>query len=212
VATRVLFPSAQLDKWSPFARFAETIATSRQRVGEHRHHHEEVMVYVLEGAAIHSQPGGRTDQMPAGSELLLTAPGDATHAATPGKGRISRWVSIVLDLPDRTRDGSTTYRFAHPSPPAVGADGTVATALVGVRAPLSSAAGLECSDIRFAEEGTSFVEVGHSRRGIVYAIGGEGRIEDAKIEVGEAALAERIGGVALHGMAGFRVIFATAPV
>jgi redox-sensitive bicupin YhaK (pirin superfamily) len=169
------------------------------------------MLYILEGAAIHSQPGGQTDQLAAGSVLWLTARGDARHAANPGKGRTSRWVSIVLDLPERVSEGPPAYRFTHPARPPVGADGTVSIALVGSRAQLPSESGLESSDIMFVEDGTSFVEVGHARRGIIYVVSGEGRVDDAKVDVGEAALVERLGGVALHGLAGFRVIFATAP-
>jgi redox-sensitive bicupin YhaK (pirin superfamily) len=212
VTTRVLFPTSQLEDWSPFTRFGETIATPRKRLGDHGHHHQEVMLYILEGAAIHSQPGGQVDQLAAGSVLWLTAPGDAKHAANPGKGRTSRWISIVLELPSQVQDAAPVYRFTHPARPPVGADGTVVTALVGSRARVPSESGLECSDIVFAAEGTSFVEVGHGRRGIVYVVSGEGRIDDAELEVGEAALVEEIGGVALHGLVGFRVIFATAPI
>jgi redox-sensitive bicupin YhaK (pirin superfamily) len=211
VATRVLFPTPQLDRWSPFVRFAETIATFRKRTGDHRHRHEEVMLYVLEGAAVHSQPGGAVDTLSVGSVLLLTAPAEAAHAAIPGKGRTSRWISIVMELPEQMKDGTPTYRFTRPSPLPIGADGAMVTNLVGPRAQMPAGSGLECSDILFVEDGTSFVEVGHSRRGIVYAVSGEGRIEDAKIEVGEAALVERMGGIALHGTAGFRAILATAP-
>lgn len=192
-------------------RFGETIATPRKRSGDHGHHHQEVMLYILEGAAIHSQPGGQVEQLAAGSVLWLTASGDAKHAANPGKGRTSRWISVVMELPAQVPEGVPIYRFTHPARPPVGADGTVMIALVGARAQLPSAAGLECSDIIFAADGTSFVEVGHGRRGIIYVVSGEGSIDDAKIEVGEAALVEKIGGVALHGLAGFRVIFATAP-
>ncbi|MFZ3355690.1 MAG: hypothetical protein WA549_02895, partial [Thermoplasmata archaeon] len=211
VTTRILFPTAQLNNWNPFVRFGETIVTSRKQSGDHGHHHQEVMLYILEGSAIHSHPGGPVEQLAAGSVLWLTAPGDAKHAANPGKGRTSRWVSIVLELSERLPEGPAVYRSTHPARPPVGADGTIVTALVGSRAQVVSESGLECSDILFAEDGTSFVEVGHERRGIIYVVSGEGRVDDAKIDVGEAVLVEKIGGVALHGMIGFRVIFATAP-
>lgn len=170
------------------------------------------MLYVLEGSAVHSQPGGTKEELSAGSVLLLTSPGDSTHGATPGKGRISRWISIVLQLPNRVNDGAPSTLITHPMAADLSADGTEATHLTGVPGHPALASGLEASDIRFVNEGTSFLEAGHARRGVIYVLNGTGLIENEKIEVGEAALVERVGGVALHGSAGFQVIVATAPI
>jgi len=79
VTTRLLFPTSQQSPWSPFERFAETIATARKKEGLHSHNAEEVVVYVLEGYVDHESDGGQPATLTQGSVLVLTAHGPPNY-------------------------------------------------------------------------------------------------------------------------------------
>jgi hypothetical protein len=93
----------------------------------------------------------------------------------------------------------------------VGSDGTIRTSLVGSNGPAVTSSGLELTDIGFAKEGTAFLRMGRDRRGIAYALSGNGLVEEHGLEPGHGAFLENMSGVSIHGEAGYRVALASVP-
>jgi redox-sensitive bicupin YhaK (pirin superfamily) len=210
VTTRVILPTVTQPRWPPFERVAETIATPRRPFPPHRHEKAEVLTYVIEGSAFYAYGPSTPEPLGPGSTRLLTAPTGVSHAINPGKGQTVRWFSIVATLTPgaapstRLQSGSAIHTEIQP-------DGTVLEQLVGPRASLTSAAGLECEVVRFVQEGTAFRRVGHGRIAVIYALSGPGSVDNDPLDAGEAALVDEAAGVALKGAPGFQVIFSTAP-
>src|SRR2546425_932239 len=57
--TSLLFPSREQAPWLPFERFAETMTTSRTKLGRHGHQAEEVVIYLVDGEVDHVDDSGR---------------------------------------------------------------------------------------------------------------------------------------------------------
>ena len=210
VTTRVILPTPEQPRWPPFERVAETIATPRRPFPPHRHEKEEVLTYVIEGSAFYGIAPGAPEPLEPGSIKLLTAPTAISHSINPSKGQTVRWYSLVASLlpgaASSTRLQSGTAASSEMQP-----DGTVLQQLVGARAPITSAVGLECEAIRFAQPGTAFRRVGHDRVAVIYALSGPGTVDNDALDSGEAALVYEAAGVALKGEPGFHVVFSTAP-
>jgi redox-sensitive bicupin YhaK (pirin superfamily) len=210
VTTRVILPTTTQPRWPPYERVAETIATPRRPFPPHRHERAEVLTYVIEGSAFYAFGPGTPEPLGPGSTKLLTAPTGVSHAINPRKGQTVRWFSIVATLAPgaapstRVQSGAAISTEMQP-------DGTVLQQLVGPRASMTSAAGLECEVIRFVQKGTAFRRVGHGRVAVIYALTGPGSIDTDPLDAGEAALVDEAAGVALEGEPGFHVIFSTAP-
>jgi hypothetical protein len=83
--------------------------------------------------------------------------------------------------------------------------------IVGRGAAMTSSVGLECEELQFRTEGTTFRKLGSGRRAVFYAMAGRGSADQTPIEAGEVAFIEGRPGVAVRGDPGFRAIFATAP-
>jgi len=145
-----------------------------------------------------------------GSAMLLTAPKPVSHAINPGQGHTVRWFSVVATL-QGVPPTSTRLQSSRVDATVDEAAGSMVRELVGPNSSLRSAAGLEGAIIEYGSGGTSFHRVGHDRVAIVYVLRGRGRVDDATLDVGEAALVEGAAGVALHGQAGFHVVFVSAP-
>jgi len=210
VTTRTVIPSAQLAVWSPFVRVGETIATPRRRFSAHTHERQEVLIYLIEGAAGHSAGGGPPEDLEDGSVLFLTAISSVPHVVNPRPGRATRWFSVVTELPaDSTGDGSR--QIYRPTPTGVQPDGTNVTRLLGEGSMVRPRSGLEVTDVLFSEAGTAFRRVGPRHRSVFYALAGRGAVDNLPLEAGEAALVENSAAVSLSGNPGFRVIHATAP-
>jgi redox-sensitive bicupin YhaK (pirin superfamily) len=210
VTTRRLLPAPTQPNWNPFQRVAESIATRARQLPAHAHEREEVLTYVTEGFASYQLEGGAVEPLPQGSGRLLSSPGRASHRVSPGKGGAIRWFNLVLALPAGVT-GAPRLQSMAADAPAIVEDTVRVRPIVGAQAPMVSSAGLECQELRFSEEGTTFRKVGSERRAVLYAMSGRGRVDQREIEAGEAALIEGMPGVAVQGTEGFCVILATAP-
>lgn len=208
--TRVVLPSPSRGSFPPFERVAETIATPRRRFPPHRHQGVEVLTYVTEGSATYVFGPGTADSLVPGAARLLTAPTSVSHAINPHEGTTVRWLAVVATLPDGTAaEPRLQSGLAHTS--GVQPDGTVVRRVVGLGTGLISAAGLECEAVEFQTNGTSFRRVGHDRVAVCYNLFGGGSVDNRTLEVGEAALVENAGGVALQGEPGFHIVLVSAP-
>src|SRR5437879_11690850 len=153
VTTRLLFPTSQQAPSSPFARFAETIATARKKEGLHSHNAEEVVVYVLARYVDHESDGGQPATLTQGSVLVLTAHEPIRHGLVMQKGRSARWMSIVLRLPSHAERTPASVQLKTAGDPIEAADGTVQRPIVGSHARADSITHIDCKDNGFAEEG-----------------------------------------------------------
>jgi hypothetical protein len=117
---------------------------------------------------------------------------------------------LVVALP-ATVSGTPRLQRLDPQAPAVEEDTVLVRPIVGPRAPMASSAGLECQELRFQNEGTTFRKIGADRRAVFAAMSGRGSVGPHAIEAGEVAFVEGMPGVAVHGDAGFWGILATAP-
>jgi quercetin 2,3-dioxygenase len=208
--TRTALPTVAQPRWPPFERVAETIATPRRRFPPHRHEGVEVLTYVIEGAGTYEFGSRPLDTVVPGSARLLLAPASVSHAINPGKGQTVRWFSAVVSLPP----GSTlTPRLlageSQESP--LQPDGTTIRKVVGPGAPVQSAMGLECEDVRFHSAGAAFRKVGHDHVAVCYALSGRGAVDNQPLDGGEAALIDESGGMSLQGQAGFHVVLVKVP-
>jgi len=208
--TRTILPTTVQAKWPPFERVAETIATPRRRFPAHHHAEVEVLTYIIEGNGSYEyekEPGRPVDE---GSVQLLAAPSTASHVINPGKGQTVRWFAVVATLPK----GSTVsprVQFGHAPDSGALPDSTIVHSLVGPGTPVQSSLGLECSVIGFVAPGTAFRRIGRANLGVCYALSGQGEVDNAPLEGGEAALVEDSAGIAIRGEPGFRLVVVQAP-
>ena len=210
VSTRLLVPTASQPAWPPFRRIAESIASHGRQLPAHAHELEEVLTYVTEGFAAYQVEDGPVDSLPQGSARLLSAPSRVTHRVAPSRGAAVRWFNLVVGLP-KGASGTPQLQSAGPERPSLDVDDVRVLPLVGARAPMVSATGLECQDMVFSQRSTTFLRVGELRRAVLYALAGQGTVDQEGVSAGSAVLAEGLPGVALQGSPGFRAIFATAP-
>lgn len=210
--TNLLFPNRNQGPWLPFERFAETITTSRTKIGRHPHRAEEVMMYVLEGAIEHVDDSGRREALTRGTVALITAHEEVSHELATVRGKRARWLSLVLRMPWHTEPPPTSVQIKGSGDPRAAADGTVQVPIVGPLARADSFGGLQVLDVEFAKDGTGFFRIGQDRRGVAYALAGSGTVEGSPVEPGSGVLMESVSGVAIGGTSGFRVVLATAPV
>jgi redox-sensitive bicupin YhaK (pirin superfamily) len=207
---RTAIPTVAQPRWPPFERIAETIATPRRRVPQHRHEGVEVLTYVVEGSATYAFGTGPAEPLSAGSVRLLSAPTSVTHAITPGKGGTVRSFAVVAQLPaGRIAEVRLQSGQAVASP--VQPDGTILRPIVGPGTSLTSAVGLAVEAIEYTSLGTVFRKVGHDRVAVIYALSGRGKVDDSALDGGEAALVDDAAGVAVQGHPGFRVVWVSAP-
>ncbi len=211
VTAHLLLPTRDKRLFLPFERFAESVATSRKKGEMHPHVGEEVITYVLEGSIDHEDASGNRTDLTPGSLLVLTAQDEVRHALRMERGRTARWLSVVVRLPPGTDQPSPSLQVLRPAPPPAGSDGTIRTSLVGASGPARTSSGLELIDIEFVKGGTAFLRMGRDRRGVAYALGGVGSIEDHALEPGHGALLENMSALSLHAEAGFRVALASVP-
>jgi redox-sensitive bicupin YhaK (pirin superfamily) len=211
VSARLLFPTVEQGPWAPFERFAETLATSRKKVGTHSHQGEEVLAFVIEGSVDHADRAGHHLELVRGSVLLFTAATEASHELRMQKGRTARWISVVVRLPAGVAQPKAAVQVSTPERREPAPDGTVETRLVGPNETIRGYSGLEGRDIEFVEAGTCICRIGRDRQGIVYVLGGSGTVDNVDIDPGDGALLEKASGVALHGSSGYRVILVSAP-
>jgi redox-sensitive bicupin YhaK (pirin superfamily) len=210
VTTRRLLPTSAQSEWRPFHRVAESIANRARQLPTHAHEREEVLTYVTEGFATYQLDSGAAESLRLGSGRLLTTSGRATHRISPAEGGAIRWFNLVVGLPP-TSSGAPRLQRLEPETPAVEEDTVLVRSLVGPKAPMTSLAGLECEELRFRTDSTTFRKVGPVRRAVFYAVSGRGSLDQKAIEAGEVAFVEGMPGVAVRGEAGFCGILATAP-
>src|SRR5438128_980845 len=204
VTTRLLFPTSQQGPWSPFERFAETIATARKKEGLHSHSAEEVVVYVLEGYVDHDSDAGQPATLTQWSVLVLTAHESIRHELVMQKGRSARWMSIVLRLPWHAEPPPTSVQIKTAGDPIEAADGTVQRPAVGSHARADSFTHIECADIAFAKEGTAFFRLGQTQRSVAYVLSGSGIVGTEHRDPRRGAALESGSGFSLHGTPGSR--------
>jgi redox-sensitive bicupin YhaK (pirin superfamily) len=210
VATRLLFPTPSQPEWRPFHRVAESLANRARQLPAHAHEGEEVLTYVTDGFAAYQLESGPTEPLPRGSGRLLTSPGRATHRISPTQGGAIRWFNLVVGLPANST-GGPRLQAMDPSAPMVEEDTVLVRSIVGAEAAMRSAAGLECQELRFRSDSTTFRKVGPNRRAVFYAMSGRGSVDQKGIEAGEVAFVEGMPGVAIQGRSGFVGILATIP-
>jgi redox-sensitive bicupin YhaK (pirin superfamily) len=209
--TRLLFPTRDQAAWMPFERFAESMTTSRTRLGRHPHQAEEVVMYLLEGEIHHLDNSGRSEALTPGSSVVLTAHEEVSHELVTVKGKRARWLSIVVRLPWHTEAPPTSLQIKGPPDATEASDGTVQRPVVGPLARADAASGLQLLDLEFARPGTGFFRVGQDRRAVAYVLGGSGSISETPVDPGSGVLLADASGVAIHGTPGYRVVLASAP-
>src|SRR5437870_2087266 len=123
--TSLLFPSREQAPWLPFERFAETMTTSRTKLGRHPHQAEEVVIYLVEGEVDHVDGSGRREALTAGSVAVLTAHEEISHDMEMLKGKRARWLSVVVRLPWHTEPPPTTVQIKTAGDTKEGSDGTL---------------------------------------------------------------------------------------
>lgn len=210
VTARAVVPSANVPRWPPFERVAESVAAPRRSFPSHRHEGVEVLTYVVEGWGQYGYGTGPPTSMPMGAMRLLTAPTAESHSINPEKGKTVRWFASVARLSD-PKVAVARLQSAQPESSGLLPDGTVVRRLVGPGSSVVSAMGLECEVIEFQDAGDTFRKVGHDRAAVIYALSGHGSVDTESLEMGEAALVESAAGVAIHGQPGLRVVLASAP-
>jgi len=211
VTTHLLFPTRDKRLFLPFERFAESVATSRKKGEMHPHVGEEVIAYVLEGSIDHEDGSGNHADLTQGSLLVLTAQDEIRHALRMERGRTARWLSVVVRLPPSAVQPTRSFQVLKPERPSAGSDGTIRTPLVGSNGPARTSSGLELVEIEFVKGGTAFLRMGRDRRGVAYALGGVGSIEDHALEPGHGALLENMSALSIHADPGYRVALASVP-
>jgi quercetin 2,3-dioxygenase len=207
--TRLLFPTRDQAAWIPFERFAESMTTSRSRLGRHPHQAEEVVMYMLEGEVQHLDNSGRSETLTPGSSVVLTAHEEFYHELVTVTGKRARWLSIVVRLPWHTEAPPTSLQVKGPPDATEAADGTIQRPVVGPLARADAASGLQVLDLEFAKAGTGFFRVGRDRRAVAYVLGGSGSINETPVGPGSGILLADASGVAIHGTSGYRVILAS---
>ena len=208
--TRLIIPSAGLLAWEPFERVGETVTNRTRHFPPHAHERQEVLTYVSEGLAAYRVGDGPAETVAPGSALLLSTTSRITHSISPVQGPSVRWFALVLSLV-RVLPEMRLQSSHRPEAPTY-EDTALVRHLVGSGADMKSAAGLECREIEFVQNSTSFLRVGHDRKAIAYALNGAGTVGGFGLEAGEGALIEGASGIAIGGTPGLRVIVATAPL
>jgi len=211
VTTRLLVPSRGQPSWTPFQRVTESIANRGRQLPAHAHEREEVLTYVTEGFASYQLERGTVEPLQHGSARFLTAPGRVSHRVSPTKSGAIRWFNLVVALP-ASSTGTLRLQSMSPQAPTIEEDTVSVRPILGPGAPMASVAGVECQELQFTGEGTTFRRVGSSRRAILYAMSGRGAVDQREIAGGEAAFIEGMQGVAVQGSDGFCAILATVPV
>jgi len=210
--TSLLFPSREQGPWLPFERFAETMTTSRTKLGRHAHQAQEVVIYLVEGEVDHMDGSCRRDGLTPGSVAVLTAHEEISHDLEMLKGKRARWLSVVIRLPWHTEPPPTAIQIKTAGDATEGSDGTIQKPVVGPLARADAASGLECTDIEFARKATGFFRIGRDRRAVAYVLNGSGMIDDVPIKSGLGALLENMSAVAIGGSPGYRILLASVPV
>ncbi len=208
--TRMVMPTSTQPAWAPFERVGEVLVTTAREFPSHAHQRQEVLTYMVEGFAIYEREEESPQRLLPGAIRLLTSHGKSTHRIKPERGGPIRWFSVVVGLPKGAED-EVRLQIGRSTPEGVPGEGAIVRPLVGPRAKISSARGLESTDVEFMESGTTFQKVGHDRRGVVYALSGRGMIDSQALDVGEGVLVENAAGIAIQGLPGFRVVLSTMP-
>ena len=208
--TRLVIPSSGQSAWPPFVRAGETVVSRMRRFPSHFHEREEVLTYVTEGFATYRLDTHPEYPLRPGSARLLTAPTRSTHQISPARAGPIRWFSLVVGLPTSVA-GDVRLQSSEPPPTPHYEEEAFVRPLVGPGTDMKSYAGLECREIRFVEQSTTFQRIGHGRRGLVYVLAGRGSVEGYDVEAGDGALAEGVAGIAIRSLEGLRVIAASAP-
>lgn len=210
VTSRIVIPTPMQPIWPPFHRVSEGLTGRRRRLPSHAHEREEVLTYVIEGFASYQLEGKPEEQLAQGSARLLTATSRAIHRISPLEGASIRWFNLVLGLPqslvspDRLQATDPAWRRTY-------VDNVEVRRLTGPSGPMRAVSGLECEVMAFSRRGTTFRRVGSGHRAVVYALAGQGAVDERAIETGETAFVEDLPGVSVGGAAGFQAVFASAP-
>jgi len=210
--TSLLLPNRDHGPWLPFERFAETMTTSRTKLGRHSHQAEEVVIYLVEGEVDHMDDSGRREGLTPGSVAVLTAHEEISHDLEMLKGKRARWLSVVVRLPWHTEAPPTTIQIKTAGDATEESDGTVQKPVVGPLARADGSSGLEFTDIEFARQATAFFRIGRDRRAVAYVLDGSGMIDDVPLKSGSGALLENMSAVAVGGAPGYRIVLASVPI
>src|SRR5437870_4914592 len=210
--TSLLLPNRDHGPWLPFERFAETMTTSRTKLGRHSHQAEEVVIYLVEGEVDHMDGSGRREGLTPGSVAVLTAHEEISHDLEMLKGKRARWLSVVVRLPWHTEAPPTTIQIKTAGDATEESDGTVQKPVVGPLARADGSSGLEFTDIEFARQATAFFRSGRDRRAVAYVLDGSGMIDDVPLKSGSGALLENMSAVAIGGAPGYRIVLAAVPI
>src|SRR5207245_11061013 len=85
--TSLLLPNRDHGPWMPFERFADTMTTSRTKLGRHSHQAEEAVIYLVEGEVDHMDDSGRREGHTPGSVEALTAHQQINHRLEQPKAK-----------------------------------------------------------------------------------------------------------------------------
>lgn len=213
VSGRVLFPSMAQGPWTPFLRFAETVATGGGIDPEgHPHRDEEVLTYVLDGEVDHEDAEGSRTVLGAGSAVLFAARSETRHNLVAHPGSRARWLSVVIRLPGGDVGPDHRVQFAPAPLPAGEKPGARERRVVGPGAALVASSALECTELELRANVRHTWSIGRGRRAVVYVLDGRATIDEQPVEISSGALLENATAVSLNTESGARLIVASAPV
>lgn len=211
VEGRVLFPTLQQGPWLPLERLAESLTTEESESDPHSHEKEEVVNYVLEGAATYIDGGGGKHEMSAGMVAVLSSYEPSRHDLTPRSGAGTRWVSLVARLSHPKPPELPLLQITHAVPRSPPSDRLQWWWVVGGGAPAGSSVGLEMAHLTFLKTDRMDLDIPSGLRVVAYVLEGAPQIEGHPMVPGNGLLAEGSSSFRIDGTEGDQVTFILVP-
>jgi redox-sensitive bicupin YhaK (pirin superfamily) len=211
ISGRILFPTIERGPWPPFERFVEVSMRSLGSSDPHAHAGEEALVYVLEGPLRHDDGNGRSTTLGPGSVLLVTAPREVRHDLSMREGSHTRWLAVVLRLPERAPLSEPSVQTATARRTEAETDDVRRTPVAGRAGPVRPVTGLECLDLSFEKDADASLAPGPDRRTVVYTLDGSALVDGKTVPASSAVALDGVPEIRVRGEAGSRLIAASAP-
>ncbi len=206
---RTLFPSLEFSHWPPFETLVESTMVGRGDPDPHPHADQEVVTYVLSGSLLVYDGERHGTEVPSGSVCLLSTVQTQVHDVNPKPRTTAHWLSLVLHVPQGTREPKRPYQIAPATPLAGAAPGVVESVLVGPPGPIHSVLALEMRDVAFDRTGGVTLPVGEDRTAAVYVLEGAARAAGRDLPAGSGLLADGVSELAVAGERGSRLMYAS---
>lgn len=208
---RVLFPTPQQGPWLPLERFAETRTTGEPKSDLHSHEKQEVVNYLLDGAATYVDDSGAERSITAGTVIVLSSFESSRHDLVAKSGVVSRHVATVVGLPHAMPPGSPALQIVRAVPRPRQSNRLRWLSLVGGGAPAVSSVGLEMAHLTFLNAGHTDLQVPPGVRAVAYGLDGSPRVEEHPIVPGDGILVEGVSSVRIDGTEGDQVVIVQVP-